>query len=198
MFDDFDIDNDVKLHLRESSLLQKQWFKYVFEAVEKLNVRMEENTLQVQKEREEFFRALVELKEKLREQVSTVSKEYAADLKELETKLMVLIENIHTNFAKLSVDLDGSIGGCKTDQGMGLTKLEKELRNEVDSIVRLQKEINEKILDNVDTLTNEYTIIKTKLTVYVALVSLGTTTIIGVLATSLLVIFKDVLKAWLG
>lgn len=198
MHDEFDINDDVKLHLRESSLLQRQWFKYVFETVEKLNVRIEENTLQVQKEREEFFRALVELREKLREQISTVSKEYAADLKELESRLLVLIENTHASVTKISDDLDCSLGGCKVSQGAELTKLETDLHNEVATIVNAQKELNKKMLDNIDLLTTGYAVIKTKLTVYVALVSVCTTAFIGILATSLLVVYKDFLKAWLG
>lgn len=193
MREELDLKEDVKLHLRESALLQKQWFTYVFEAVEKLNVRMEENTLQVQKEREEFFRALVDLKEKLNDQMSLVSKEQAAELKDLEKKLMGFIENVRVKFS----DID-SVGVYNSKQGEGFVALEKQLREDIIKVVVEQQKVNTAFKEDINTLIEGHTIIKTKLTVYVALISLATTTIIGVLATSLLIIFKDVLKAWLG
>lgn len=193
MREEFDLKDDVKLHLRESALLQKQWFAYVFDAVEKLNVRMEENTLQVQKEREEFFRALVDLKEKLSDHILMVSKEHTTELKILEKKLIDFIENTRIKFS----DLD-SIDAYNNKQGEGFITLEKQLRDDLINVTNDQQKINIDFKKKISTLTEGHTIIKTKLTVYVALISLGTTTIIGVLATSLLVIFKDVLKAWLG
>lgn len=193
MHEDFDLKEDVKLHLRESATLQRQWFTYVFETVEKLTVRMEENTLQVQKEREEYFRSLVDLKEKLSDHISRVSKEQAAELKELEKKLLSFIDNVRV---KLS-DLD-SVDAHNNKKGEEFILLEKNLKEELVKVVANQHEINTGFSSTIETLVGENTVIKTKLTVYVALISLGTTTIIGVLATSLLVIFKDVLKAWLG
>ena len=193
MHEDFDLKEDVKLHLRESATLQRQWFTYVFETVEKLTVRMEENTLQVQKEREEYFRSLVDLKEKLSDHISRVSKEQAVELKELEKKLLSFIDNVRV---KLS-DLD-SVDAHNNKKGEEFILLEKNLKEELVKAVANQHEINTGFSSAIETLVGENTVIKTKLTVYVALISLGTTTIIGVLATSLLVIFKDVLKAWLG
>ena len=125
--------------------------------------------------------------------MSLVSKDQAAGLKDLEKKLMGFIENVRVKFS----DID-SVGVYNSKQGEGFVALEKQLREDIIKIVVEQQKVNTAFKEDINTLTEGHTIIKTKLTVYVALISLATTTIIGVLATSLLIIFKDVLKAWLG
>lgn len=193
-----EIKEDVKLHLRETEILQKQWITYMFEALEKLHSRVEENTLQVQKEREEFFRELVSLKDKLSEKISEVSKEQAAELKTLEEKLVEFIEYVRNKFTDISICMGASIEEADERQTKDISKLEKSLRDELLIIVSNQNKENTKLSTELGILTTAQAVISTKVAVYVALVSLGTTTVIGVLATSLLFVFRDAFKAWLG
>lgn len=198
MHENIDIQEDVKLHLRESALLQKQWFTYVFEAVEKLNVKVEETTLQVQKEREEFFRALVEQKEKLSAQISVASKDQATELKELEKKLLEFIETVRARFSKISTDVGHTIDEKAQESSKGLTTVEHDLRNAIESVVKTQEKINEKFDTGMDTLKTGHTVMKTKLAIYVAFISLSTSVVMGVFATTLVFFFRDAIKAWLG
>lgn len=193
-----EIKEDVKLHLRETEVLQKQWITYVFEAVEKLHSRVEENTLQVQKEREEFFRELVSLKDKLSEKISEVSKEQAVELKTLEEKLVEFIDYARNKFTDISTRVGVSIDEADERQTKDISNLEKSLRDELLVIVSNQNKENTKLSTELGALTTAQAVISTKVAVYVALVSLGTTTVIGVLATSLLFVFRDAFKAWLG
>lgn len=206
MNEDYDTKDDgVKLHLRESEALKKQWVTYVFETVQKLHDRVEANTLQVQKEREEFFHKLVELKEKLEEQLKDASKEQARELKKIDEKLTSFIKEVAERFT----DVNECVDDCLTEQSDKNDDVSKELKDYIDEelskiiekasgdAAKHEEEVKE-LKTMINTLVVSQEAIKTKLGVYVALITLGTTTILGVLATTLVVFFKESLRAWLG
>lgn len=189
---------DVKIHLRESELMQKQWFTYVLDVVEKMHSRVEANALQLQKEREQIFRELVSLRDKLNDKISEVSKEQSEELKQLDTKLADFIESTRINFSETSDHVSVSIKELDGKQGKNLCALENKLRDELAILISKQHKENIKFDQGLGDLVTGQAVINTKLAVYVALISLGTTTVLGVLATSVLFVFKDALKAWLG
>lgn len=189
---------DVKIHLRESELMQKQWFTYVLDVVEKMHSRVEANTLQLQKEREQIFRELVSLRDVLNEKISEVSREQAEELKELDKKLIDFIESTRDKLSETSTGISTSINVLNDKQEKDLSILEKRLRDEIALLISKQHKENIKFDQGLGDLITGQAVINTKMAVYVALISLGTTTILGVLATSILFVFKDALKAWLG
>lgn len=199
MTKDYDTNDDgVKLHLRESEALRKQWVTYVFDAVQSLHDKVAANSLQLQKEREEVFHKLVELKEKLDEQIKDSSKEQAKELEKLDKKLTTFIQEVADGFSNVNTCVDD----CLSEQSDKNAEVSKELKIYLDT--ELDK-INDKVDDALKKLTEDVqgvllsqTTVKAKLGVYIALITLGTTTVFGVLATSLIVMFKDALKAWLG
>ncbi len=193
-----EIKDDVKLHLQESSIMQKQWINYVFEIIEKLHAKIDTNVLQVQKEREEVFRSLMELKEKLNDRINSEIKEQYRELKELEKKVNCFMEDSKSKVSELSNGVASSIDKCTVKYSKAIDDFAKEIRQEIKEASIAQQEINKRLTDELLALSEAQTKVQTKVGVYVTFVSIITTTIIGILATSLLVIFKDVLKAWLG
>lgn len=198
-------DDGVKLHLRESEALKKQWVTYVFEAINSLHEKVTANSMQVQKEREDFFHKLVELKEKLEEQLKDVSKEQAAELRKLDDKLTAFIKEAADKFISVNESMDGSLE-IQSDKTEEVSKeLRRYINEELAKIVMKAAEELEKQAEEIEGLKKIVGVVeisqetvKTKLGVYVALVTLGTTTILGVLGTTLVVFFKDALRAWLG
>lgn len=183
-----DARGDLKnLHLLESDVLKRQWVTYVFEAVEKLHGRVEANTLQVQKEREEFFRALVELKDKLNERIAVSSKEQATELKKLEEKLTRFIDDVTERFKVSSETLTERMSVCAIKQHGCMDDMKKDIEEKIEDIVTDQV-----------TVKLNLTEVKAQFGAYIAMVVVGVNVILGVLATSMVVIFKDAIKNWLG
>lgn len=188
MNSDNDIRGDLKsLHLLESDMLKRQWVTYVFEAVEKLHSKVEANTLQVQKEREEFFRALVELKDKLNDKLTLASKEQAVELKLLDEKLIKFIDEVAEKFNTTSISFNENISLCAAKQRGCIDNIKDDIENKIEDIVTDQV-----------TVKLNLTEIKAQFGAYIAIIVIGINVVLGVLATSLVVVFKDAIRNWLG
>lgn len=175
------------LHLFESDMLKREWVTRVFDTVEKLHSKVEANTLQVQKEREEFFRALVELKDKLNDQINIASKEQAADLKTLEEKLSKFIEDVDDKFKESSTSFHDKVNTCSQDKLACIEHIRTELDDKIKNLVKDQ------ITDRLGL-----TAVKAQFGAYVALVVIGVNVVLGVLATSFVMVFKEAIIKWLG
>jgi len=185
---DDNIRGDLKsLHLLESDMLKRQWVTYVFEAVEKLHGKVEANTLQVQKEREEFFRALVELKDKLNDKLTLASKEQTTELKLLDEKLLKFIDEVTEKFNTINISFNESISLCATKQISCIDDIKNGIEEKIEDIVTDQV-----------TVKLNLTEIKAQFGAYIAMIVVGVNVVLGVLATSLVVVFKDAIRNWLG
>jgi DNA anti-recombination protein RmuC len=175
------------LHLLETDILKRQWMTYVFEAVEKLHDKVEVTTLQVQKEREEFFRSLVELKDTLNDKIFVNSKEQTADLKLLEDKLTKLIDETVEKIKTSADTFDEQLSLCSEKQTTCIENMKEDVEDKIKDIVTDQI-----------TVKLNLTEVKSQFGAYVAIIVIGVNVVLGVLTTSLVVIFKDALRNWLG
>jgi len=182
------IHGDLKnLHLLESDILKRQWVTYVFEAVEKLHVKVEANTLQLQKEREDFFRSLVELKEILNDRIIIASKEQASELKVLEDKLSKFIDETIEKFNNSSDIFNERLYSCSLKQNDFIVDVKKDVEEKIEEVVTDQVAVKLNLTE-----------VKAQFGAYIAMVVIGVNVVLGVLTTSLVVIFKDAIRNWLG
>lgn len=182
------IHGDLKsLHLLESDILKRQWVTYVFEAVEKLHVKVEANTLQVQKEREEFFRSLVELKDNLNDKITVASKEQAAELKILEDKLTKFIDETFEKFNNSSDVFNERLSSYSLKQNDCIIDVKKGVEEKIEEVVADQVAVKLNLTE-----------VKAQFGAYIAMVVIGVNVVLGILTTSLVVVFKDAIRNWLG
>jgi len=191
-------DDNIKLHLQEADDIKKKWFSYVFDNIQKLNDKIEVNTLQLQKEKEELLKLLVEYRDKLLEAIKESDIEKRQDLEKLRTYIEKKIDTITIKLTGLTTDNSELQHLIET----GLTELRHEFKDSLDSVLQIHIEEDDRRFDSVETdigkIRDNQTVLKTKVGIYVVMLSLFITAIVTALSGSLMMLFKDAIKSYLG
>jgi len=191
-------DDNIKLHLQEADDIKKKWFSYVFDNIQKLNDKIEVNTLQLQKEKEELLKLLVEYRDKLLEAIKESDIEKRQDLEKLRTYIEKTIDTITIKLTGLTTDHSELQHLIET----GLTELRHEFKDSLDSALQTHIEEDdirfELIETDIQSVKDIQIILKTKVGVYVVMLSLLITGIVTTLSSGLVMIFKDAIKSYLG
>jgi len=141
--------------------------------------------------KKQWFSYVFETLNRLHEQIAETSRQSQKDR-----------DKIHQELIKLKEDL---LLDLKANAAISSKELEK-LETRLQCIIRaVERQLNVfckedfKCLDNkVDELSIKQTAIGTKLTAYIAMITIGVTSLLGVMATGVLMVFKDAIKAWIG
>lgn len=191
-------DDDIKLHLQEADDIKKKWFSYVFDNIQKLHEKIEANTLQLQKEKEELLKLLVDYRDKLLEVIKESDVEKRKDLEKLKEYVEKTIDEIKgkirtltSKHAELQHLIETELGVLRQEfkESIGLT-----LKNHIDDdTLRFDD-----LLEEIQAIKDGQTILKTKVGVYVVILSLVITAVVTTLSGGLLVLFKDIIKTYLG
>jgi len=176
MDDNTNRDPAIKLHLQESKNMQKEWFTYALDAIQKLSDKIEATVLSIQKEREGSLLRMVELREQLMDQLTVNDKSNSIEWANISSKLDVTLKEIIERLAK-----------SETETNSLLQNYTKEYDNKI-------KEVSTAVQSTRDTQL----IVGTKVKVYIAMTGMIVATVITTLAGGALVLFKDTIKAWIG
>ena len=188
--------DDVKLHLQEADDLKKQWFSYVFESIRKLYDKIELNSLQVKKEKEELLKILMDYRKEFSEGIQNYGSKTKDDLEKLRNNLETTIDAIEKQLNGMSLSnselkhlLDNEANALKIEF---MTKLETVLKIHI-----AEDEIKfGEIKDNIKIISDATLITKTKLGVYMVVISLVVSTFVGGTAVGIVVMFKNAIKAF--
>jgi len=186
----------VKLHLQEADNLKKQWFSYVFESIQKLHDKIEINTAQLRKEKEELLKILMAYKEELNKTTQENSTKHREDLERLKNGVELTISTIEKqlngiflNNSELKHLIDNEVHGLKM-----------EFMDKIETVVKIHiadDELKFKALSEaLKTVGDESLVAKTRLGVYAVIISLIVTTFLGGTAVGLVALFKDAIKAF--
>jgi len=178
MIDKFDNSNTlgVKLHLQEAEIMKKEWYGYALSAIEKLHDKVEANAIQLQKEREEFFRSLVDLRDKLTEELKRSDTEKSIELKKVEEKLDAFISDMVGRFT--------SVNDCVEDT------IEEHLDGD--------KVVFKQMQDDIQKVKDSQLVVTAKVKIYIVLTGVIITTVMSSFAGGALLLFKDAIKTWIG
>lgn len=197
--------DDVKLHLQEAEELKKQWFSYVYESIQTLNEKIEKNVFQLQKEKEELLKLLVQYRDELLAVIKENDLEHKKDLEKLRDNLEKIIDTIKNRLSSLTnkntelkLLIETELNSLKAEFR---DNLESTLQAHIESDAKLFDAINKRFVaveDDVKTMQGIQTVVKTKLGVYILMISLGVTAFVSTLAGGILILFKDAIKAYLG
>ncbi len=178
MIDKFDNSNTlgVKLHLQEAEIMKKEWYGYALSAIEKLHDKVEANAIQLQKEREEFFRSLVDLRDKLTEELKRSDTEKSIELKKVEEKLDAFISDMAGRFT--------SVNDCVEDS------IEEHLDGD--------KVVFKQMQDDIQKVKDSQLVVTAKVKIYIVLTGVIITTVMSSFAGGALLLFKDAIKTWIG
>lgn len=191
-------DDGLKFHLQEAEDIKKQWFSYVFDNIQKLNDKIEINTLQLQKEKEELLKLLVEYRDKLLEAIKESDIEKRQDLEKLREYTEKTIDIITVKLVGLTTKHFELRHLIETE----LAQLRHEFKNNIDSALQTHIENDDIRFDLVETdigkIKNIQTILKTKVGVYVVILSLLITAAVTTLSGGLIMLFKEAIKSYLG
>lgn len=188
--------DDVKLHLQEADDLKKQWFNYVFESIRKLYDKIESNSLQVKKEKEELLKILMDYRKEFSENVQECGEKSKDDLEKLRNNLESTIDALQKQLNGISLSnselkhlLDNEANALKIEF---MTKLETVIKIHI-----AEDELKfTEIKDSIKILSDATLVTKTKLGVYMVVISLVVSTLLGGTAVGIVVMFKNAIKAF--
>jgi len=166
----------VKLHLQESKNMQKEWFTYALDAIQRLSDKIEITVLSIQKEREESLLRMVELREQLLEQLTINDK---SNTKE---------------WVRVSVKLDDTLKELTAK----LSKSESETKLLLKEFTKDYGDKMKEVTDAIQITKDTQLVVGTKVRTYIAMTGIIVTAVITTLAGGALVLFKDAIKAWIG
>jgi hypothetical protein len=166
----------VHLHLQEAESMQKEWFTYALDAIQKLSDKQEATALSIQKERESLIVRMVECKEQMVARFVSNNENGVAEGVKINNKLDRIIRELSDKL----VDSEN-----KTNA------LLKEFTRSYDIKIKA-------VTEAIQITKDDQLITKTKVRDYVAMTGLIVTAIITTLAGGALVLFKDSIKAWIG
>jgi len=179
-------DRDVKfhLHLQEAEDMKKKWFSYVFDNIQSLHDKVESSTLQIEKERAYIMESTAKLKEQVFEEIQKSSLSQDKELEKVEMRIEKVMDNLSRKLDCINVS---------------------DIRIEMDECVQTTKSKLEEAFDEfklstdlkIHALSTEHTVLKTKLWVYTAMMSVVMTAITTSIVGSCFILFKNVLKKWL-
>lgn len=191
-------DEVIKLHLQEADDLKKKWFSYVFDSIQKLHDKMESNTLQLQKEKEELLKLLMEYRDKLLMVTRDNDYKHSEHLDKLKDNIDEAIEEIKIKLVGVNSDNMELRHLFKTE----LSVAKQHSKDDVAETVRLHIVEDDKRFKNIsDELTDMkglLTIVKTKVGVYILVISLIISAIVTTFSGGALILFKDTIKSFLG
>ena len=193
-----DTDDEVKLHLEEANVIKKEWFSYVFASIQRLSDKIENNTLQLQKEKEELLKILMTHRDELKKVIQDNELKHRDDLEKLRDNLDKIINDIKSKLGALTNENTELKLLIETE----LNVLKKEFRDNLEITLRRHIEADEKrftaLEKKVGTMHNVQTILTAKVGVWVIVLSLIITGIVTTFAGGMLVVFKDAIMAYLG
>lgn len=191
-------DEVIKLHLQEADDLKKKWFSYVFDSIQKLHDKMESNTLQLQKEKEELLKLLMEYRDKLLMVTRDNDYKHSEHLDKLKDNIDEAIEEIKIKLVGVNSDNMELRHLFKTE----LSVAKQHSKDDVAETIRLHIVEDDKRFKNIsDELTDMkglLTIVKTKVGVYILVISLIISAIVTTFSGGALILFKDTIKSFLG
>lgn len=174
--DDTEKDSVVRLHLQESKNMQKEWFTYALDAIQKLSDKIELTVLSIQKEREESILRMVDLQKQLSEQLVANDKSNSKEWIRVSTKLDDTVK-----------ELAKQLSDSETETNLLL----KDFTKEYD--IKMKE-----VTDAIQTTKDKQLVVGTKVRTYIAMTGLIVTAVITTLAGGALLLFKDAIKAWIG
>lgn len=169
-------DDGVRLHLQEAEFMKKEWISYVYSTISELSSKVTTNTLQIQKEREYIITSLIKLNEKITIELSKNSNINKEELKKLSRKLNSFIKEITEKFDTVDDCIEASLDDHVEEEDSRFEKLEKE----------------------VSRIGTSLLVIKTRVGVYIIILTLVITAVTTTLTGGLIVLFKDILKTLIG
>lgn len=198
-------DGDVKLHLQEADELKKKWFSYVFDSIQRLNDKIEASSLQLQKEKEELIKLLVQYRDSLLKVIQDNDIKHKEDLEKLRDNLEQIINGIKNKLGTLTNDNTELKLIIETE----LNALKREFRDNLETTLKAHIEADAKRFESIEkkmeaikteigTVNNIQTILKTRVGVYILILSLIITALVTTFTGGMLVLFKDALMAYLG
>ncbi len=141
--------------------------------------------------KKQWFSHVFETLNRLHEQITDNSRQAQKDR-----------DKIYQELVKLKDDLLSDLKSNSAYSSKELEKVESRLQEIIKSVESqlndFCKEDFKGLNDKVVTLTLKQTAMSTKLAAYVAMLTIGVTSVLGVLATGVLMLFKDAIKAWIG
>lgn len=207
-----DIDAEIKLHLEESDQFKRDWFNSVHKSVQQLHDKIETNAMHQQKEKEELLKLLMQYRADLVKIIQDTNVKHKEDLEKIKDNLSKIIDDIKSNLGTLTNDnihlrllIETELNVLKQEVR---TNLEEALKLHIESDDKKFKDLEEKIKEvdgkvgevdeKIGTVNTVQTILKTKVGVYVVLLSLIMTGMITTFTGGLVVIFKESILAYLG
>lgn len=141
--------------------------------------------------KKQWFSHVFETLNRLHEQITDNSRQAQLDR-----------DKIHQELVKLKDDLLKDLKSNAEFSSKELEKVEVRLQH---IILSVESQLNNfckadfKDLDErVTTLMLKQSVTGTKLAAYVTMLTIGVTSVLGVLTTGILMLFKDAIKAWIG
>lgn len=171
-----EIDDSIRLHLQEAEFMKKEWISYVYSTIDGLSSKVNANSIQIQKEREYVITSLMELQEKITKELAKNNCANRADLKKLSKELDKFIKEIMEKFETVNDCIETSLDEHIEEEDLHFEELESEIK----------------------TISDAQLVIKTKLGVYVVVITLVITAITTTITGGILVLFRDVIKTWIG
>ena len=191
-------DDDVKLHLQEADDLKKKWFEYVFASIQRLNDKIESSSLQFYKEKEELLKLLVDYRDNLLKVIQGNDIRHKEDLEKLRDNLDKIINDIKNKLGTLTNDDIELKLIIKTE----LAVLKQEFRDNLTITLKEHIEADAVRFESIGTslmkIRDSQTILKTKVGVWVVVLSLLITALVTSFTGGMLVLFKNVIAAYLG
>jgi len=164
----------VNLHLQESGNMQKEWFTYALDAIQKLSDKLEVAVLSIQKEREDSLMRLIDFKNQLTTQSILNDKNNSKEWTRITTKLDETLK-----------ELKEGLSISESNTTTLLKEFNKDYSNKLKAVeITIQ-----------DTKDNQL-VVGTRVKTYIAITGVIVTAVITIITGSALVVFKDVIKAW--
>ncbi len=191
-------DNNIKLHLKEADDIKKKWFSYVFDNIQKLHEKIEANTLQLHKEKEELLKLLIEYRDKLLDTIKESDAAKKQDLEKLRNYIEKTIDTIKIKLTGITAEHTQLQNLIETE----LSILRQEFKDDISSALQIHVEDDntrfELIETDIQSIKDIQIILKTKVGVYVVMLSLLITALVTTLSGGLIMLFKDAIKSYLG
>lgn len=187
----------IKLHLQEADDLKKQWFTYVFESIQKLYDKIEMNATTLRREKDDLLKILMDYRTEVNKDIQVHDLKNKDDLDKLRVNLEIAIDALEKQLNTISVsnsELEHLLDNARNELKIEfMIKLEAAFKVHVTEDELKFKEIAA-ILKNINDSGIES---KTKVGVYVTIITLIVTTLMGGTAVGLVMLFKNALKAFI-
>lgn len=197
--------DDIKLHLQEAENLKKQWFSYVYASIHTLSDKIENNVTQLHKDKEELLKLIIKYRDTLLSVIKESNLENKNDLESLKDDINSTIDTIKVRLNSFNNKNEELHSLIKTE----LNNIKIEFKDDLSDTLKEHILEDATIFDGISkrfitvekdikTIMNSHTIVKTKLGIYIVIISFLITTFVGTLSSGLLILFRNAIKTYLG